>query len=202
MKKFSLICLFLVILLAGCTKKEQPVPKVTPTLDASESPSQTPVPTSTPTPTPSPVLLGSAQTEILDFQDSRIHNIELSIGQINGYTLAPGQSFSFNRVVGPRTADKGYQKATVLMHGEKTQDYGGGVCQVSSTLFQAARAAGLTVTQRHSHQKDVGYAHPGDDAAVDYGNKDMCFTNNTGVNIKIEATVGGGVVRAEIYQLP
>lgn len=193
---WGIIC---VMLLMGCTKEERPSEKWR---MIEEKQSEIPEPVTEPTPAPEPVVLGSAQTKILDFQESRIHNIKLSIQKINGYILEPGQSFSFNKVVGPRTADRGYQKATVLMHGEKVQDYGGGVCQVSTTLFQAVRTAGLTVTERHSHQKDVGYAHQGNDAAVDYGNKDMSFTNNTEKNLKIEMSVGNGVVSAAVYQTP
>lgn len=191
---WGIIC---VMLLTGCAKEERPSEKWR--MDV-EKQSEIPKPATEPIPAPEPVVLGSAQTKILDFQESRIHNIKLSIQKINGYILEPGQSFSFNKVVGPRTADRGYQKATVLMHGEKTQDFGGGVCQISTTLFQAARAAGLPITERHSHQKDVGYAHPGDDAAVDYGNKDMCFTNQTDKNVTIEASVGNGTVSVSIKQ--
>ncbi len=198
MKKIVTLGFICLMLFTGCANEEKPSEKwrmaEEKELPAPEQPAE-------PEPAPEPVMLGSAQTTILDFQESRIHNIKLCIQKINGYTLAPGKSFSFNNVVGPRTAEQGYQKATVLMHGEKTQDFGGGVCQVSTTLYQAARAAGLTVTERHSHQKDVGYAHPGDDAAVDYGNKDMCFTNNTSLSIVIEASVANGVVSVSIRQV-
>lgn len=198
MNIFKSFAIFLIVafLLAGCRGEKKEIPEVVPEPKISEEPQPAPEPEPTPAPEPTPI--GSAQTQILDWADNRIHNIRLAVGQINGYTLAPGQGFSFNQVVGPRTADRGYKTATVLLHGEKTQDYGGGVCQVSTTLFQAARAAGLSVTERHSHQKDVGYAHPGDDAAVDYGNKDMCFTNNTSQTVTLEATVGNGVVSVSI----
>lgn len=199
MKKIVIGIFISLMLLMGCANEEKSSEKwrmvEEKELPAPEQPAEP-----EPAPEPEAVMLGSAQTTILDFQESRIHNIKLCIQKINGYTLAPGKSFSFNNVVGPRTADQGYQKATVLMHGEKTQDFGGGVCQASTTLYQAARAAGLTVTERHSHQKDVGYAHPGDDAAVDYGNKDMCFINNKSTSIVIEAAVGNGVVSASVRQ--
>ncbi len=205
--KVFVVYFILLILLAGCVGQEKENPEKAPETkqrDVQQPVEPEPVPEAepAPAPTPSPVLIGSAQTKILDWADNRIHNIRLAIGKINGYMLEPGQGFSFNQVVGPRTAERGYKTATVLMHQEKVQDYGGGVCQVSSTLFQAVRAAGLTVTERHSHQKDVGYAHPGDDAAVDYGNKDMSFVNNTGKTIKIEMSVGNGVVSAAVYQTP
>ncbi len=199
MNIFKSFAIFLIVafLLAGCRGEKKEIPEVVPAPKTSEEPQPAPEPEPTPAPEPTPI--GSAQTKILDWADNRIHNIRLAVGKINGYTLVPGQGFSFNQVVGPRTANRGYRTATVLLHGEKTQDYGGGVCQVSTTLFQAARAAGLTITERHSHQKDVGYAHPGDDAAVDYGNKDMSFTNSTNQKVTIEASVGNGVVGVVIY---
>ena len=203
MKKMILCGCIALVLMTGCAKENMQIEeKKVRENKSSPAPVEetTPMPNVTQPPAPVPQALGSAQTNIIDFQESRIHNIKLSIQKINGYILAPGASFSFNEIVGQRTADAGYQKATVLMHGEKTQDYGGGVCQVSTTLFQAARGAGLLVTERHSHQKDVGYAHPGDDAAVDYGNKDMCFVNNTEGTIKIEMTVGNGVIGATLYR--
>lgn len=207
MKKFKkiVVCLIMLILLSGCIDQNKTKPEEAhepKQRDVQQPLEPEPAPEPVPAPTPSPVLLGSSQTKILDWADNRIHNIRLAIGKINGYTLTSGQGFSFNHVVGPRTKERGYKTATVLMHQEKVQDYGGGVCQVSTTLFQAVRAAGLTVTERHSHQKDVGYAHQGDDAAVDYGNKDMSFTNNTEKNLKIEMSVGNGVVSAAVYQMP
>ena len=200
-KLFFFIFLLFILIAGWNIQKEKeavPVPIESSEPEPTEEAETTPIPAKA----PEPVLLGSAKTEILDWADTRLHNIKLSIQKINGYTLAPGAEFSFNRIVGERTAERGYQKATVLIKEEKVQDYGGGVCQVSSTLFQAARKANLSVTERHSHQKDVGYAHQGDDAAVDYGNKDMRFVNNREKSVKILMSVGNGVVTAEIYEIP
>ncbi len=195
-------CFMMTMILSGCGQTSDPEPTPAPT----EPPTESPVPevTETPAPTvvPEPELLAAAKTELLDKTNERVHNILLAIKQINGLTLEPGESFSFNSVVGERTAARGYEKASVLINHEKKQDYGGGVCQVSSTLFQAARSAGLEVIERHSHQKDVGYAHQGDDAAVDYGNKDLRFKNSLGSTIEISLSAGGGMVYAEIYKLP
>ncbi len=150
---------------------------------------------------PEPVLIGAAETMILDKSESRMHNIALCVRTLNGSTLEPGETFSFNKRVGERTEKRGYRKATVLIQGEKVQDYGGGVCQVSSTIYQAVRAAGLSVTERHSHQKDVGYAQPGDDAAVDYGNMDLQFINSSEFKVKISLQILEKSVKAEVYRL-
>ncbi len=176
----------------------------TPTTSATQQPEPTevPMPEETPITTPEPILLGSAQTELLDQTESRMHNISLAIDSLNGFELKPSESFSFNNVVGERTSERGYEKATVIIQLEKKQDYGGGVCQVSTTLYQAAKEACLSVTERHSHQKDVGYAVQGEDAAVDYGNKDLKFVNNTDSVLRFHLYVFQGVVGAEIYALP
>lgn len=153
-----------------------------------------------PTQQPQPVVIGRAETVLLDRAENRLHNISLCIDAVNGCTLAPGESFSFNKRVGERSAKRGYRKAAVILHGEKVQDYGGGVCQVSSTLFQAVREAGLVVKERHNHQKDVGYAKPGDDAAVDYGTKDLRFQNSCEFPIEIRLMMQEGTVIAEVYR--
>ncbi|MBE7022458.1 MAG: hypothetical protein E7414_04520, partial [Ruminococcaceae bacterium] len=155
-----------------------PVPEAT-----SETPAREELPQQTeeadPVEEPAPVLLAQAETKLLNRENDRVHNILLAAQEIDGYRLAPGEVFSFNRVVGERTTEKGYREAPVLIAGEEEQDCGGGVCQVSTTLYQAAEAAGLSVIERNNHQKEVGYAPRGSDAAVNYGTLDMRFENST-----------------------
>ncbi len=181
--------------LVGCMEKQKQAEPM-PTEAATKSPS--PVPTKQ----PEPQLLARAETEILDGEENRLHNISLAIESINGYVLEPGESFSFNEIVGKRTEERGYRMASVIIQKEKKRDFGGGVCQVSSTLFQAARAAGFSILERHSHQKDVGYAHQGDDAAVDYGTKDLRFANSSDAVVKISMSLSNDFVSAELYALP
>lgn len=212
-----------ILLLAGCEDMEgrapldstTPAPTLTasptpaPTLAPTPEPTQEPTPEPTPDPTPAPTkkpkpkqeLLGKSSTKLLDKSETRLNNIHIAISEINGYTLAPGETFSFNSVVGKRDEAKGYEKATVIVEGEKEKDYGGGVCQVSSTIFQAAQKAGLKIVERHSHQKDVGYAEKGEDAAVNYGTLDFKFYNNTNRKIKIVVSSGKNYVTAEIYKI-
>ncbi len=188
-----IVCLISLLVIAGCEKTDENRVTV---------PREMPMPSVSPMPkeVPEDKLLATCETEILDGEENRIHNISLAIGELDGYVVSPGETFSFNDVVGERTKERGYREASVIIHNEKKRDFGGGVCQVSSTLFQAVREADLTVLERHDHQKDVGYAHQGDDAAVDYGSKDFCFRNQTEYPIQIFMSVGDGIVRAEIKQ--
>ncbi|MFL6555241.1 MAG: VanW family protein [Bacillus sp. (in: firmicutes)] len=108
----------------------------------------------------------------------RNNNIYLAAKAINNYVLFPGEIFSFNKVVGERTAGKGYMPATVIVNGEFSEDFGGGICQVSSTLFNAVDNAGLKVVQRNSHSKEVSYVPPKRDATVSWNGPDLIFKND------------------------
>lgn len=174
------------------------VPTPTPVPSASEPP--TPVPStpapSTPAPqTPKPTppaeeRLIKAQTPIKDAGDNRVTNIKLCAKTLNGYIIRPGEVFSFNQAVGKRTAAKGYKEAPVIIEKKREIAVGGGVCQVSSTLYTAARDYGLTILERHAHAKPVAYTAQGNDAAVSYGQLDLQFRNNTDVTLKIKTSVG------------
>jgi len=84
---------------------------------------------------------------------------------------------------------------------QKEEGCGGGVCQVSTTIYQAAKAAGLLIVERHDHQKEVQYAPLGEDAAVNYGSLDMQFRNSTDRVLRLDVSVGNGFVRASIKEL-
>lgn len=116
-------------------------------------------------------------------------NIGLAAESINGTLLLPGEDFSFNEVVGPRTAQKGYKIAHVYVAGQIQDGTGGGVCQVSTTLYNAVLRANLEVKERHNHMFTVGYVPLGHDAAVSYGYADLVFTNTTTHPIQILADV-------------
>ncbi|MGI6102855.1 MAG: VanW family protein, partial [Bacillota bacterium] len=109
----------------------------------------------------------------------RTYNLKLSTNSINGYVLLPGEIFSFNRVVGPRTPARGYKQADVIVSGRLVPDYGGGVCQVSSTLYNAVLRADLQVIERQNHSLILNYIEPGTDATVSYGYLDFSFKNST-----------------------
>ncbi|MGN1060079.1 MAG: VanW family protein, partial [Clostridia bacterium] len=179
-----------------------PSPTATPSPAVSPAPAEKAAPEKTAEPEPEPELLGSAETKLADRGESRMHNIKLAAAAINGCVLAPGESFSFNGIVGDRTPERGYKDAAVIVKKEKKEGCGGGVCQVSTTVYQAAKAAGLTILERNSHQKEVSYAGQGHDAAVNYGSLDMRFRNNTQSSIKILVSVGRRTVSASVYRLP
>ena len=139
-------------------------------------------------------LRSSASTKISTSSDeNRNNNIRHALGDfINGYRLEPGQSFSFNKVVGMRTAERGFFPADEIVYGEMVEGYGGGVCQASTTLYQAAVCAGLQIVTRQPHSEKVRYTELGMDATVYLSknrNKDFVFKNNTDSDIWIFATV-------------
>lgn len=106
-------------------------------------------------------------TKIMDKDDNRDNNMKLSISKINGTVVKNGDTFSFNDIVGSPTPDKGYQKAGVFVEDKLKKDYGGGNCQVSTTLYNAVlKVDGLKVIERHEHTKEVYYVPKGKDAAV------------------------------------
>ncbi len=127
------------------------------------------------------VEIAASSTPIIDKSQSRTNNIELAAKKINNKILSAGEEFSFNRVVGRRTEDKGYEYAPIIIRtdeGPKKGDgVGGGVCQLSTTIFNAVEECGLEVTERHTHSSDVTYVPEGEDAAVSYGSIDLKFKN-------------------------
>ena len=116
----------------------------------------------------------------------RINNINITVNAINEKVIKSGEIFSFNEIVGNPTPEKGYKKAGIIVKGKKEKGYGGGNCQVSSTLYDAAnKVEGLEVIERHEHGKNVGYIEKGKDATVVYDELDLKIKNNTQNSIKI-----------------
>lgn len=120
---------------------------------------------------------------------NRAVNIRLAAEKINGRILAPGEEFSFNDIVGPRTEETGYKIAHTYVAGKVVDDIGGGICQVSTTLYGAVLKSDLEVVERRNHMFTVGYVPYGQDATVSYGTTDFRFKNSTKWPIKIEAGV-------------
>ncbi len=142
--------------------------------------------------------LGEYSTEYAASNRNRSKNVELAASKINGVILAPGQEFSYNNIVGPRTVANGFKEAPVYENGETVQGLGGGVCQVSSTLYCAVLYSGLETTKRQNHSMTVGYVPKGQDATVSYGTIDYKFRNNTEFPVKILASAGKGKVTISI----
>jgi len=146
--------------------------------------------------------IGGASTKLLDKTPERLHNIRLAIEAINGITIRPGEEFSFNDTVGERSEERGYKKATALFGREKVQEFGGGVCQVSTTIFQAAKQAGLEIEERHQHKRKIPYAELGQDATVDFDARfDLRFKNNTDNAIRMFVSMDEEHVHVTIDRL-
>ena len=120
---------------------------------------------------------------------NRINNVRLAANSINGVVLMPGEQFDYNECLGERTTERGYKAAGAYSGGEVVQEVGGGICQVSSSLYYAALLANLQIDTRTCHYFPVGYLPAGLDATVSWGGPEFRFTNNTDWPIKIEASV-------------
>ncbi len=130
-------------------------------------------------------MIDYAVTNASSSSSNRLSNIKLALELINGTSLEPGETFSFNDVVGERTTERGFKSATAYSGGSVVNEVGGGICQVSTTLFNAAVKADLEIVERHNHSMTVSYVDKGKDAAVDWGNKDLKFTNTSDDTIYI-----------------
>jgi len=138
--------------------------------------------------------LANFSTSLAGRTRNQRHNARLAAAALDGVVLPPGGEFSFNRTVGPWTRDKGYKRAPVSYGGEMVITWGGGVCQVSSTLYNAALLAGLTVVERDHHRWAPLYVPPGRDAAVAYGLADLRLRNPYPAPVRLEARVRGDVL--------
>lgn len=121
--------------------------------------------------------------------DNRSYNIELAVNKLSGKIIGPGETFSFNQTVGARTEAEGYKVAHVYSGGQVVDDVGGGICQVSTTLYNAALYSDMSIVERTNHMFTVGYVELGQDAAVAYDYVDMKFKNTSGYPIKIVGEV-------------
>lgn len=129
-------------------------------------------------------------------------NIRLAAAALNGTIVGPGQEVSFNDTVGQRTEAKGYQGAAAYNNGEVVQEIGGGVCQVSTTLYNAALKAGMKISMRRSHTFEPSYVTPGMDATVSWGGPDFRFINTSSSAIGIKASYSNQTVTVSIYGVP
>jgi vancomycin resistance protein YoaR len=130
---------------------------------------------------------------------ARANNVVMATKSINGTVLMPGETFSFNGVVGERTEARGYQAASVIVGNKIESGLGGGICQVSSTLYNACLKGNLKINERTHHTFPSAYVPKGQDATVDYGNIDFKFTNSYSYPLYIEGTTGGGYISFSIY---
>jgi len=128
----------------------------------------------------------------------RAKNIELSADAIHNVIVGAGDYFSFNTTVGPRDEESGYQPAEEAINGKLVMGIGGGICQTSSTLFNAVDQLGVSYIEKHHHSVNVGYVPKGRDATVSYGGLDFRLQNTTGVPFLITTVYGNGALTVEI----
>lgn len=146
-----------------------------------------------------PDLLSTFSTNYAASNRNRTTNLTLAANKVNGTVLMPGETFSYNKVVGARTISAGYKEAPIYVEGRVEDGLGGGICQITSTLYNAVVYANLEITQRTNHQFVPSYVTASRDATVVYGSIDFQFKNNRDYPIKLVCSVSGGVANFQIF---
>ena len=146
-----------------------------------------------------PNMLATYSTQFSTADTNRSTNILISVNKINGVVLMPGEEFSYNKILGPRTPQAGYKLGAAYIGGKVVSDYGGGVCQTSSTLYNSVLLSNLEVTSRTSHYFAAAYVPIGRDATVYWPSLDFKFKNNRNYPIRIKASAINGTVQVDIF---
>lgn len=134
-------------------------------------------------------------------QANRNENMRLATVAIDSVILQPGEIFSYNQTVGPRTTARGFKVATIFEGGEKVPGLGGGICQISSTLYMATKKTNLRIVERHAHSIPVTYCSREDEATVSWGYLDYRFQNTLDIPVRIEASMGGGICNIALWAM-
>lgn len=143
--------------------------------------------------------IASFTTNFTYVDEGRVANLTVASRSISGSIIMPGEVFSFFDVVGECTVPKGYRESKIFLQGEIAEGIGGGICQVSSTLYNAALLSGMKITERYAHSMKVSYVQPGRDATVSYGYLDLKFSNPYDHPVKIIAEMAGGKLTFTFY---
>lgn len=138
-------------------------------------------------------------TSYVNSNVDRKNNVKLAVETLTGYKVLPGETFSFNKALGKRTVDKGYKEANIIKDGAFVKGVGGGVCQVSSTLYNALLLANIEVTEAHKHSLPVSYVEPCLDAMVSWGTSDLKFVNTSDLPVFITGKADGKNIKFSIY---
>ena len=147
-------------------------------------------------------IVSSCSTRFDPMNSNRVHNIKLAASYLNNYLLAPGEILSLNSLIGDTTPEKGYKEAFVMIGDELVPGYGGGLCQISTTLYNAALLANLQIIERHNHHMPIQYISPGRDAAIVYGVSDLKIRNNRDHYVFINANVDYDKLRFSLFGTP
>lgn len=142
---------------------------------------------------------GSFSTNYASSSADRKHNIKTALSKFDGLTLNPGQTVSFNEITGRRTAENGYKGAKIIVSGQFEEGLGGGVCQASTTLYNACLVSGLKIVEANQHSLRVGYVEPSFDAMVNWGSSDLKIMNNTDQIITFACFSGENECRVSVY---
>jgi len=146
-----------------------------------------------------PAILWSEYTTQLADNPDRTENVRVASQQLNGLVVKPGEIVSFNTAIGPRVPERGYREAKIIVGGKFEDGVGGGVCQVSSTLYNAVLLAGLNIVERHNHSVQISYVPLGRDATVVYAQKDLAFRNETDCYLLFQTKLNGLALNISIY---
>lgn len=144
-------------------------------------------------------VIGEFSTSFKTSSSDRKENIRISTKALNGRLVMPGETFSFNESTGPRNEQNGYKKANIIVQGEFVPGFGGGLCQVSTTLYNALLSSKLNVVERHPHSMPVKYVPPDKDAAVSYGALDLKFRNDFDFPVYIDTQATKDSVKIYVY---
>jgi len=145
-----------------------------------------------------PIKDGSFTTKYDESLKNRTKNVEIAARTVNSTVVGSGEVFSFNEIIGKATWAKGYRPAKIFVKGKEEQGMGGGICQLSSTLYNAADFAGMEIVERHPHSKRVFYVEEGRDAATAYGGVDLKFRNPLRQPVLVVAKADGGKLTVTI----
>ena len=146
-----------------------------------------------------PDLLGTFTTRYDAGNVSRTTNLAIACKKLNGQVIQPGEVFSYNKALGKRSVENGYKEAAVYVNGGVENGLGGGICQISSTLYNTVLFANLGIVERHQHSFTTSYVDPGRDATVVYGALDFKFKNTRKYPVKLEAYIKSGVATVSMY---
>ena len=146
--------------------------------------------------------VSSFTTPLVDDNENRVTNIKITCSRISNTIVKAHEEFSFCEVVGQPSSNDGYKEAHGIVDGEIVNAIGGGNCQVSTTIYNAAKKInGVEITERHEHGKDVGYIEMGKDATVAYDYLDLKFKNNNDFDLKLQAYIRDNKVCVDIYKI-
>ncbi len=148
------------------------------------------------------VLKGEFKTNFSASNNERKNNIKVALAAFDGIILNEGESLSFNKTTGQRNEQKGYKRAKIISSGTFVSGFGGGVCQVSTTLYNACLLAGLEILEVHNHSLPVSYVEPSFDAMVSFGSSDLVVRNNTGSKIVICTSSENDVCKVVVFGKP